>query len=206
MDKKKIISSLTLAGMLATSVAGSGVFAAETSDPATKALGEYSKLITGKVAVPFILQSEADRVTGKDVKASFKNAATFTFNSTALADDQVLATGDVVYINGEARTIVIYGDTNCDGKINIMDAVTTLNHVKGKAELTGAAFAAADLNNNKDINILEAVGALNVVKGKAEYENIATAPKAEVSVLKDVVISVNTSASNSETTKFDITL
>ena len=189
MDKKKIISSLTLAGMLATTVAGSGVFAAETSDPATKALGEYSKLITGKVAVPFILQSEADRVTGKDVKASFKNAATFTFNSTALTDDQVLATGDVVYINGEARTIVIYGDTNCDGKINIMDAVTTLNHVKGKAELTGAAFAAADLNNNGDINILEAVGALNVVKGKAEYENIATAPKAEVSVLKDVEIS-----------------
>ena len=178
MDKKKIISSLTLAGMLATSVAGSGVFAAETSDPATKALGEYSKLITGKVAVPFILQSEADRVTGKDVKVAFPG------KTVTIADDAVLKTGDVVNVNGEPRTIVIYGDTNCDGKINIMDAVTTLNHVKGKATLTGAAFAAADLNNNGDINILEAVGALNVVKGKAEYGNIATAPKAEEVVVK----------------------
>ncbi len=189
MDKKKIISSITLAGMLATSVAGSGVFAAETSDPATKALGEYSKLITGKVAVPFILQSETDRVTGKDVKASFKNATTFTFNSSALTDEQVLTTGDVVYVNGEPRTIVIYGDTNCDGKINIMDAVTVLNHVKGKTTLTDAAFAAADLNNNGSLNILEATGVLNVAKGKADYQNIATAPTVEVSVLKDVEIS-----------------
>ena len=194
MDKKKIISSLTLAGMLATSVAGSGVFAAETSDPATKALGEYSKLITGKVAVPFILQSEADRVTGKDVKVAFPG------KTVTIADDAVLKTGDVVNVNGEPRTIVIYGDTNCDGKINIMDAVTTLNHVKGKATLTGAAFAAADLNNNGDINILEAVGALNVVKGKAEYGNIATAPKAEVSKVTNKEITAN----NTIKLKFDL--
>ena len=86
--------------MLATSVAGSGVFAAETSDPATKALGEYSKLITGKVAVPFILQSEADRVTGKDVKVAFPG------KTVTIADDAVLKTGDVVNVNGEPLSLI----------------------------------------------------------------------------------------------------
>ena len=95
MDKKKIISSLTLAGMLATSVAGSGVFAAETSDPATKALGEYSKLITGKVAVPFILQSEADRVTGKDVKVAFPGKTVTIFeNCFTISGSTICAEGD----------------------------------------------------------------------------------------------------------------
>ncbi len=194
MDKKKIISSITLAGMLATSVAGSGVFAAETSDPATKALGEYSKLITGKVAVPFILQSETDRVTGKDMKVAYPG------KTITVDDDAVLKTGDVVNVNGEARTIVIYGDVNSDGKINIMDAVTVLNHVKGKTTLTDAQFAAADLNNNGSLNILEAVGVLNVVKGKADYANLATAPKAEVSKVTNKEIT----SANSITLKFDL--
>ena len=187
MDKKKIISSLTMAGLLASSVAGASVFAADT-DPDTKALGEYSKLITGKVAVPFILTSESDRVTGKDLKVSFPGKI------VTVSDEMELKTGDVVNINGEPRTIVIYGDTNCDGKVNIMDAVTTLNHVKEKATLTGAAFAAADLNNNGSLNILEAVNVLNVVKGKTAYANIATAPteKSEVAKVSNLEITAAT--------------
>ena len=194
MDKKKIISSITLAGMLATSVAGSGVFAAETSDPATKALGEYSKLITGKVAVPFILQSETDRVTGKDMKVAYPG------KTITVDDDAVLKTGDVVNVNGEPRTIVIYGDVNSDGKINIMDAVAVLNHVKGKTTLTDAQFAAADLNNNGSLNILEATGVLNVAKGKFDYKNIATAPESEVSKVTNKEIT----SAKSITLKFDL--
>ena len=177
MNKKKL-TSLALASILATSVAVSGVFAEGTTDPETKSLGEYSTLITGKVAVPFILQSENDRVTGKDLKAAYPNKNILVY------DDTLLKTGAVIYIDGEPRTIVIYGDTNCDGKINIMDAVTSLNHVKGKSTLKDAAFAAADLNNNGSIDILEAVGVLNVVKGKNGYSAITTAPEAEKALTK----------------------
>ena len=189
MNKKKIISSLTAAGILAT-VGATGVMAADTET--TKALGEFTNLIEEKTVVPFILKSESDRVTGKDLKDSFANSSKFTFKSKALADDQVLATGDVVYIDGTPRTIVVYGDVNGNGEVTIADAVAIVRHLTGDEKISpaDAKFIAADLDHNKEIKINDAVGIARVLTKDNAYSNITTAPTeaVEVSEIKDLTI------------------
>ena len=37
-------------------------------------------------------------------------------------------------MDGTEYTVIIYGDANCDGNINILDAVKILNVVKGKMQ------------------------------------------------------------------------
>ena len=48
-------------------------------------------------------------------------------------------------------TIIIMGDTNCNGRIEAGDMVLMRRHFQGGITLTGAAFEAADTNQNKRI-------------------------------------------------------
>ena len=48
-------------------------------------------------------------------------------------------------------TIIIMGDTNCNGRIEAGDMVLMRRHFQGAITLTGAAFEAADTNQNKRI-------------------------------------------------------
>ena len=174
MDKKKIISSLTVAGMLAT--AGATSVFADSTDPDTAKLGEYKKNYTtlaGKTVVPFVLQSDSDRVTGKDLKKALPGL------QTSLEDTDVVKSGDVVRVNGQDRTILIYGDANQDGKVSLTDVQAALNHYRAIKTLEGAAFAAADLDNNGKISLVEVQKMLNVNRGLAEVKDLTVAPVAE---------------------------
>ena len=86
-------------------------------------------------------------------------------------NDMVLKTGDILTVDGKIKTIVIYGDTNSDGKINILDAVNVLNHIKGIVVLTAAQYEATKKQEN-ELAILDAVRILNVVKGLIAYTDI----------------------------------
>ena len=56
MDKKKIISSLALAGILTASVLGANVNASAATEY-LKPVGVYKKLVEGRTVVPYVLQN-----------------------------------------------------------------------------------------------------------------------------------------------------
>lgn len=130
------------------------------------------KIIDNNTYITSVLQLSDDIITGKDIKNYYTNAENITINNNTITDDYIIKTGDILNIDGTNKTIVVYGDTDSNGKISIMDAVTALNCVKGKKELTQAQMEAGKVCGNEKIGILDAVKILNVVKGKLDYSEI----------------------------------
>lgn len=125
----------------------------------------------GTSAIAFRLKSKTDVISGNDLITAYPDLE-LKMNNETIKRSQTFKNGDIIKIDGKQYTIIIYGDVNSDGKISILDAVATLNHVKEKEVLTGAKFVSADANHNGVINILEAVNILNVVKEKAPYSQL----------------------------------
>ena len=75
--------------------------------------------------------------------------------------DGVIATGDGVVVYDNAGTqrlkysIVIFGDTNSDGKISIVDLARVQKHLLGTAALKDGQGTAADVNKDGKISILD---------------------------------------------------
>ncbi len=72
-----------------------------------------------------------------------------------------IATGDKVYIYKMDNTlhathiVVIYGDTNGDGKITSVDLLTGQRHILGIAKLTAANLQAADINRDGKVTSVD---------------------------------------------------
>lgn len=122
----RFLKSLALTGMLATSILGTAVYAdTENKDVKTEPIGIFNKLVTDtKNVVPFILTNREDYVSKKDIEESeeFKNKAV-TFDRE-VKEDTMLHTGDTFKVNGTTYTILIYGDVNQDGYVDVFDALT----------------------------------------------------------------------------------
>lgn len=154
MDKKKILSSLTLAGILTASVLGANVNAA-TANEYLKPVGVYKKLIEGENVVPYVLKEKNKPVTIKDVKAEFKNLT--LVNGNAVTNESAeLKTGDTFTANNVEYTIVVYGDVNKDGKINTRDALMAQKMFLGE-EVSKFQEEAADVVNNGKVNTRDAL-------------------------------------------------
>ncbi len=65
----------------------------------------------------------------------------------------------------KSMDIVLKGDINMDGKVNIIDAVYILNYSVGKTSLSGVAKKAADVDASATVNIVDAVTILNHTVG-----------------------------------------
>ncbi|UCE19678.1 MAG: VCBS repeat-containing protein [Gemmatimonadota bacterium] len=57
----------------------------------------------------------------------------------------------------------IRGDVNGDGSINLLDVLTTVNHILGTQPLEGDGILAADCNDDGEINLLDLVSIVNVI-------------------------------------------
>ncbi len=166
MDKKKILSSLALAGILTAGVLGANVNAT-TAGEYLKPVGVYKKLVEGKTVVPYVLKDKNAPLTVNDIKAEF--AELELVNGNAVTDtNATVKTGDTFVANGTEYTVVVYGDVNKDGKINTMDAFAIQNYVVGNAEIDTIQMEAADVNNNGKINTMDAFAIQNYVVGNVE--------------------------------------
>ena len=181
MNKKKIISSLTIAGMIA-SAGISNVFAADEDTATTPALGEFTGVIDGKTIIPFKLQSVTDRVTGKDLKIAYPGAY------ISVPDEEILKTGDVVSIDGELRTIVIYGDVNKDGEMDIYDITAIVNSVKTEKPLTGVELVAADLNGDNTADIYDLTRMVNAISNDSYASMNVKLPVEEATKVSNIEI------------------
>ena len=95
------------------------------------------------------------------------SSAEVTVNS-GLTASGLVANGASIYVSGSragSYTVIIMGDTNCNGKTDSGDAVKMRNHYFGTAQLTGAALEAADMNRNGKVDSGDAV------KNRVKYQN-----------------------------------
>jgi len=92
-------------------------------------------------------------------------------NTVKLDSTSKLATGMIVKltIDGnveDSDSLVIKGDTDGNGRINNLDAVTVVYHIFKKNTLNGAYLEAADVDSNGRINNLDAVAIVYHIFGK----------------------------------------
>lgn len=132
----KVISSLAMAGILAAT--GISTVSAAT----TKSLGVYRKVVEGKAIVPYVLSSANDRVTVQDLNSEF---------GVTLSNGTTVKTGTTFNKSGEEHTVVVYGDVNSDGRVNVNDVTETAKAVF-KTPI-GVVKEAADVAHDGRINV-----------------------------------------------------
>ena len=72
-------------------------------------------------------------------------------NDRQLEANEVVATGDVIELeSGKKYTLIVKGDVNSDGAVNITDLVRTQNFILGRRTVTEIEEAAADANFDKE--------------------------------------------------------
>lgn len=107
--------------------------------------------------LPFIFDN-ANQADSLDIRAKFAKA-NLTIKSIS---NETVGTGTQITVNENTNTynIVIYGDVNGDGKINLIDVQRIILHYLNPAtnSLTGLNAIAANVNNkdNNDINLIDA--------------------------------------------------
>ncbi|UCE19780.1 MAG: PKD domain-containing protein [Gemmatimonadota bacterium] len=57
------------------------------------------------------------------------------------------------------------GDIDCDGGVNVLDVLGTINHILGTTPLIGAPLDRGDCNGDGGIDILDVIGIVNIILG-----------------------------------------
>ncbi len=70
---------------------------------------------------------------------------------------------DNIFLSGEDNPVII-GDANCDGIVNVLDVITTINYILG-VNPTPFCFENADTNLDGIINVLDVIATVNIVTG-----------------------------------------
>jgi len=75
---------------------------------------------------------------------------------------------DLVNIYGQSITVstdslCMAGDVSGDGVINVIDVISTVNHIIGNFVLEGNSFCAADLNDDGIINVTDIISLINII-------------------------------------------
>jgi hypothetical protein len=70
---------------------------------------------------------------------------------------------DNISITGDLSAI-LPGDANCDGLVNIIDAVVTVNFILGNNPQP-FCFENADVNGDGQVNTIDVIGIINIILG-----------------------------------------
>ena len=95
-----------------------------------------------------------------DIKSRYSLASVTIKNiSGTVVTSSLLSTGDKVTItngnNSSTFTIIIRGDTNSDGKINITDYAVVKRSIQGKTSLNDSTRLSSDVNKDGKVNITD---------------------------------------------------
>lgn len=84
----------------------------------------------------------------------------------ALSAQDYVTTGCTLLIGDQRFTIVIYGDVNGDGFVDVLDLVSMQNALLGKSRLMGCYAQAADIDQNGEMDILDLIQVQNHILGR----------------------------------------
>lgn len=125
---------------------------------------EKYKLSSDKYKVGTYITGIAPDTKAADFLARFKceGATLKVLNADGQENTGVIATGNklAVYENGKlvaAKAIVLYGDVNGDGKINVLDAIIINRYTIKLSNISSTYLVAADVNKDGKVNVLDAI-------------------------------------------------
>ena len=98
--------------------------------------------------------------------------------NTRVSSDTLVATGMKVVISDgnnikKQYTIIVTGDVNGDGKINVADMMSVKSHILKKSTLAGNWYSAADVNGDAKINVADFMSVKGYILKKNNIPGIA---------------------------------
>ena len=113
----------------------------------------------GKYFSGFKIDTNTQTLIDKVKSLNPESVVKITDANGTVKTNKILATGDRISITsaGETKTytVVIYGDTSGNGKIDPLDLLKVQKHILDVNDLTGAYFKAGDANKDGKINPLD---------------------------------------------------
>lgn len=188
MNKKiKIVSTVALAGLLTLNVFNPKTLAAEINDAIeTKPVGVFSKLVDDKTVAPFILQTNKDTLTLKEMNVRF------SITKVNVKNENKVATGDTFVADGKEHTVIVYGDVNKDGKITPADALAISDYYANETGLDNVQKEAANVaNHNGKLDPSKALRVQDFYVKDEMVTVIDKLPEAETVVKSDYTVTVN---------------
>jgi hypothetical protein len=114
-------------------------------------------LLTGVTAA----KNKASALKGQFAAPAGYKVGVFTSDGTAVADSAAVGTGMIVRLMEnddtvvDTATVVVRGDMNGDGLIQIGDITLAAGAASGNVTLTGARLAAVDFNGSGSVTVGE---------------------------------------------------
>ena len=121
-------------------------------------------LTSDKYTIGTYVTGIAPGTSAADFVAGFKcEGGTVKLLTAAGAESTgTVATGNKlgVYVDGTlvaTKEIVIYGDVNGDGKVNVLDAIIINRYTINLSSINGVCLVGADVNRDGKVNVLDAI-------------------------------------------------
>lgn len=102
-------------------------------------------------------------VTAGQLAAEFEGNAEIYSNGTRLTDDKRVSSDDDVIVGGDSISVLIYGDTDRNGRINLTDAAYLLKYI-AKWDAS-PCLAASDVAMNGKVNLGDVAALLKWLAG-----------------------------------------
>jgi len=95
------------------------------------------------------------------------------------------------YINGTITLTsgiqTLPGDSNCDGEVNVMDVITTINYILGNNPQP-FCFIEADVNGDGSVNAIDVIGTINIILSGGFVCGVSTITDVDGNVYNTVLI------------------
>ncbi len=114
----------------------------------------------GNTTVQFVRTDQAlQGMEGKLFQVRFRAHGPNSFNIDGWGLDDILVHG--TELSG------LPGDANCDGLVNVLDVITSVNFVTG-LNPQPFCFENADVNSDGNVNVLDVIATVNIITGRAK--------------------------------------
>lgn len=114
----------------------------------------YDNLISGKNNALIINETNKTKLTKSEVMTLDNKIIDITnINGISLNENDNVKTKDIIKVsNGDSYSVILYGDSNCDGIIcDTDDIMNIINDYLGKKEITNEEKIAANLENRDEV-------------------------------------------------------
>ena len=115
--------------------------------------------------------TDISSIKTKILNAKSDAVVTLKNSSGTIKNTGIIVTGDKVSVmvgnDAKEYQVVLYGDSNGDGKVNAVDYVRIKNSIIGTANLTSVYKEAADVNKDGKVNAVDYVRVKNSIIGTA---------------------------------------
>jgi len=118
----------------------------------------------GMTILPFIFKTPTEKLTETKIREEFEKCG-LTIESISTGNE--VGTGTEIIANGNKYTVLVYGDVNGDGEVDIYDAMRIIRAMKQTTEsnLNGIYFKAGNVSNDDNIiDIYDAMREISFMK------------------------------------------